>query len=976
MTPARHPENSPHPPRLAVWLLERCIRREPARSGVVGDLFEDYRHLRDRLGRWRSDGWFWQQSFAISAKYLLARDRLPRTASRPPAPVRQAKSQRARERRTLVPKNLILDLRQALRSLARTPTLTLAAVLVAGLAVGANVAVFSLLNAAYFRPLPFPAAEQLVMVWNLTQEGETDNISPADFLDWRRENRVFESLAAYHSASFNLTGRGQPLRLEGYRVSGEFFQTLATPAMMGQPFGQSSDRPGAEPVVVLSYGFWQNRLGGDTGVVGQSLNLNGTPHTVTAVMPAEFRFPHPQAKLWVPLALTPEQREQRSSFYLIGVGRLAADVSAAQGEEAMVALNGRIQQEHSPDEDSSVVLQPLRENWAGDSGAAALLLQGAVLLILLAAGVNIAHVQLSRALGKRREVATRLALGAGRGRVFLQPLMESFLITLGAAVVGLALALIAIPISLRFLADEPTWSADIHIDGTVVAFTLAIAGLAGVLAGLAPALRALRSDPARSLTEDARGVGLSRGFRLRGLLAAGEVSLALILLIAAGLLVRTTLHLLSLDLGFQHRGLLSLRMDPPESRYPNGPARHQFYRQVLDEVTALPQVESAGFTAGLPFTLAGGSLGFTAEGIEVAPDEPVFAAYRGVSEGYLQTMGIPLLSGRYFTRDDLRPGRAAVIINRAMARRFWPNGDALGKRLKLFGENSSQPWAEIVGIVANVRRFDLAADPPPAFYAPYTQVPITHFTPRDLAIRVRGPDSSGSGAGDPQDTSAASGMPSSRPSSAIPSNPPQSEATLARRSSGVAANQTTSPQGACQGLSRQGQLAASPLQIAEAVRQAIRRVDPSLPVYNLRPVSDIVDESSRATRSQLALLGTFAVLACLLSALGVYGVIAHSVRSRSAELGLRMALGAAPGTIKKSILRQGALIALTGLALGLPASLALTRFITSWLHGVRPADWPTYAAASLFLLLIVLAASYLPARTASTLDPATTMRSD
>lgn len=878
------------PPAIPRSLLERIVVREPTRSGLLGDLHEEYVHRRRSQGRRKSGLWYWTQTLCAVWRFgPLRRD--------------PSRNRNRDDDMNLIHRGLH-TMRGACRSLARTPTLTLASILVPAMAVAANAAVFSLIDAAYLSPLPYAEPERLVRVWNLTPRGQTDSVSPADFIDWKERMTAFADLAVYRAESFNLTDRGDPLRLEGALVSGSLFRMLGTAPLLGRPFSEAWDRPGSEAVAVVGYRLWQGRLGADPAIVGKRIDLNGEPRTVLAVMPADFRFPDAEVDVWAPLALTEEEKRQRKSFYLNAIGRLRPGVDMADADREIKALAARIKEEHPETHGNSAVLTAVRREWAGEAGSAALILQGAVLIVMLAAAANIAHLQLSRMLAKRRDIATRLALGAGNARILMQTLSEALILAAGAAVCGLALARLAMPAISLFFNDRPVWATDIGIDPLVIAATLAASAAAGLISSLLPAFQALKVDPARVLACEGRGSVGGQGYRWRTALASAQVAMALILMVGAGLLGRSLYHMTRLELGFEPDRVLTMRMDLPEEKYPLGARRSQFYDQVLAQVEGLPDVESAGFTAGLPFTLNGGALGFTAEGLTRPDDGPIYAVYRGVSADYLQCLRVPLAAGRYFEPGDFSPGRAAVVVNQAMAQRFWPGEDPVGRRLKLFGENSSQPWAMIVGVVKTVRRFDLAADPPPAFYAPYSQVPIAHFTPRDLVVRTR-----------------------------------------------IGASATLL-----------------------GVREAIRRVDPSLPLYDIRSLSSLVREASGDTRSRLALLSVFGVLSCLIAALGVYGVVAFAVRTRLPEFGLRLALGAGPGRISRIVLRQGSLIVVAGFLVGIPGAFLLTRYIASWLHGVAATDPWSYAAACALLAAVVILSALGPARRAARADAADTLR--
>jgi predicted permease len=645
------------------------------------------------------------------------------------------------------------DLRYALRTLAKNPAFTTIAIVAIALGIGANTAIFSVVNAVLLRPLPFKSPQQLVMVWeNATHLGFPKNTpSPPDFLDWQRQNTVFTGMAAMAEHSFNLTGVGEPERLDGRRVSANLFDLLGVPALLGRTFVPDEDRTGAH-VVLLSHSLWQRRFGSDPSVIGQAITLNGESYTVIGVMPRSVHLPAYgtwQDKLWVPIAFTNEEVTQRGNHFLDVIARMKPGVTLKQAQAEMETIASRLAQQY-PRTNTRIgaAVTPLHEEIVGDIKPALLILLGAVAFVLLIACANVANLLLARAAAREKEIALRLALGASRSRLTRQFLTESVLLAFLGAALGLLLALAGVHVLKTFVPSMILQIQTINIDGKVLVFTASIALLTGVVFGLAPAMHALDSHLSDSLKEGGRDSAAGRkGNRLRGLLVIGEVAVSFILLIGAGLLINSFLHLRNLDPGFRTDHLLTMKVDLSELKYPDGERRSVFFDEVLRLIRALPGVQSVAVAGNLPFTYNGDSCTIAVEGIpDPPPDQWPDIIYRAVGSGYFSTMGIPMVRGRDFTDQDKANSTKVVVISEKTAQHYWPGQDPIGKRLKTGATTSNAPWREVIGVVKDVRQNDFIAQPKMQMYFSYRQmkdlaanalIVRTSVEPMSLATSVR-----------------------------------------------------------------------------------------------------------------------------------------------------------------------------------------------------------------------------------------------
>jgi putative ABC transport system permease protein len=633
------------------------------------------------------------------------------------------------------------DLRFGFRQLLGKPGFSLIAILSLGLGIGANTAIFSLVDAALIRPLPFREPDRLVMVWeDATRIGFPRNTpAPANYADWKAQNQVFEEMAALNWRSYNLTDEGEPEKVEAQGVTANFFPLLGVEPQLGRGFTPDEDRPDGNKVALVSHGLWQRRFGGDPALVGKEILLDGQKRTVIGVMPPGFQFLAKETGLWVPMALSDQELTNRGSHYLTVLARLKPGVTLAQARADIAHITQRIVRDH-PKQGfglGSVVIS-LREQLAGEVRPALIVLLVAVGFVLLIACANIANLLLSRGAARYREIAVRSALGAGRGRIVRQLLTESGLLAVAGGVAGTLFAWLSFSFLRQIIPGGMSLHAGVRIDAKVFGFTLLLSLLTGIIFGLAPALQAAKIDLNEALKQSGGRSGTAAGHRrLRGALVVIEVALALVLLVGAGLLIKTFLRLRALDIGLNPENVLTLRTALPRGKYGELPKRTEFYQQALERVRALPGVVSAGYTTAAPLTWKGGTNGFSVEGREQGPGQD--ANSRQISVGYMETIGMRLREGRFFDDHDRAQAQPVAIINETMARQFWSGESALSRRFKLGPVDSKSPWFTIVGVVSDVKQMGLEAPPKAEMYFPYQQMPTMLWNmPRDLLVRTTG----------------------------------------------------------------------------------------------------------------------------------------------------------------------------------------------------------------------------------------------
>jgi putative ABC transport system permease protein len=813
-------------------------------------------------------------------------------------------------------RDLFRDLRLAVRQALQNPGFTLAAVVTLGLGIGAATAIFSLVDAILLRPLPFQDQDRLVSLWGaMKQRGrELVEVSLHDYGDWRAHNQVFSDLAlvATNDSDVALTGLDEPLHVRVRLTSDNLFRVLGAKALLGRTFlpGQD-DKPGTN-VVLLSHGFWQRHFGSDPGVVGRQVLLDGDPHVVVGVMPRDFHYPD-DAELWSTLsglyAAAPRLDDLRI-FH--AVGRLEPGVSLEQARQDLSRVSAQMERERPvTNQGYSSQLLPLTHEILGDTRPALLLLLAAVGLLLLIACANVAGLLLARAASRQKETAIRTALGASRARLIRQLLTESLLLALCAAGLGLLLAWAGLRVLAAVGPGDVPRLDEVALDGRVIGFSLLAALATAALFGLAPALQTVSPDLSTALKEGGKSSASRHTSRLRNLLVAGEVALALVVLVMAGLVLRSFAELQRTDLGFRPRNLLTFRLTLYGTRYPDDHAWANLFQSVLERVRALPGVEGAALVLLRPLSgPIGWDYDFHVEG--QTPDQQATnptSNHERVSPGYFATMGIPLLQGRDFAATDLPGSQLVVIVNKSTAERFWPGQSPIGKRLR-WGRNTQAdaPWLTVVGVVGDARYREIEAVRPD-LYVPFAQDP--HWA-MDVVVRTTSPGSN------------------------------------------------------------------DPLRLARPVAEAVRSIDPGLPVANLTTLEREISDTVARPRLRTLILSLFAGLSLTLAAVGLYGIIAWSVAQRGQEIGIRMALGADRGRVQRLVLAQGLGLTLAGLAAGLAAAAAVaaTGWLGDLLYNVAPTDLLTFAVVPLLLVAVALLASLLPARRATRIDPLVVLRAE
>jgi putative ABC transport system permease protein len=806
---------------------------------------------------------------------------------------------------------MLPDLRYAIRTLIRRPGFTAIALLTIALGIGANTAIFSVVNAVLWRPLPYPHPERLMMVWVYNpRQGFDKDVAPyPTFTDWRNQSRRFEHLAAYSGASVSLTGAGDPAQLRGARVTPSFFPTLNVQPAVGRWFTEQDAAAGRERVVILEHGLWQGRFGGDPAIVGRTIQLSGRPYEVVAVMPAGFRYPA-DATLWLPLApVEPYKQlmESRGAYWLNVIGRLRAGSTQPAAQAEMDTIARRLEQKY-PDTSGGlgVRLTSLHDEIVGDVRRALLVLFGAVGCVLLIACANVANLLLTRATGRHRELAIRAALGAARIRIVRQLLTESLVLALAGAAIGLLLATWGVAALQQAAPTNIPRLTSIAIDVPVLLVTLGMALATGVIFGVAPAWQSASAIQSDALKEGGRSGGEgSRGRRVRHVLAVIEVAVALVLLVGAALLARSLGVIARTDLGFNPRNVLALSIELPRQKYAEDSKVIQFYEQVVERTSTLPGVRSVGVGSSVLLGPLPNSSTLSVEGRRApanAVNIPV--PYDTVINGYFATLGIPLTRGRLFGPDDTATAPARVIVNEAFVRRFFPSEDPLGKRVTFNNpQNKNVQWLTIVGVVADTRRGGLGRPAWAELYFPLTQSPDTRLT---VLIRTAG----------------------------------------------------------------------DPIAMARAAQEQVWAIDPSQPVSSIRTLEELLARGQANRRFTMMMLGVFAVVALLLAAVGIYGVIAYSTAQRTHEIGIRIALGATRVDVLHMVLRDGLRIGAFGTVIGVAAAAAASRLLSGLLFGISPHDPLTFVALPAGLLIVALLASWIPARRALAVEPSTALRGE
>jgi predicted permease len=811
------------------------------------------------------------------------------------------------------------DLKFGARTLRKAPAFTAVAVVTLALGIGASTAVFSVVEGILFRPLPYPDAGRIAMVWKMAPlsavfGGLDYPWGRFDFTLYQRETKAFASLGAFRSETFNLTGHGEPVFLEGMRATAGFFPSLGVRPALGRFFRADEDRPGHELVAVLGDRVWRERFNADRSIVGRTIALNGLAYAVVGVMPPSFSFPHAEempaalefpreAELWTPLAI-PDAVPGPSDMAVVGRLRPGATLDQVKAELDVFASDlERINPSYKAWARARPV--PLETQIIGDARRPLLLLLGAVALVLLIACSNVAGLVLTRSLGRHREFRLRSALGAGRRRLLRQLLTESLLLAAVGGALALALAAAGVQFVRSFGPANLPRLQEVSLDTASCAFCAAATLLTGLIFGLTPAIGMGRDNLAESLKGGVRVAGSPLPAVMRSALLVGQIALALVLAVAAGLLGRTFYELLASDGGFKPEHVLTFELSLPASRYPDPEHITPLYRRALDKLRVQPGVESVGMVHAVPMGGAPDATGIRVPGRILKRGEMPYANYMFASPGYFATVRTPLLRGREFLDTDTLDAVHVTIVNRAMADALWPGQDAIGKQVGV--GLVRYPARVVVGVVANVKQNSLRDEDAPQMYVPYSQNEIAGWPPMEtMQVAVRTSD--------------------------------------------------------------------DPARATAGIRQAMRSVDPDLPLAKVATLTALRDRSLTQPRFAMLLLSGFGVLALLLAAIGMYGVISHSVTQRTQEIGIRVALGADKSTVFRMVLGQGARLAGAGISAGLIGAFAVTRTMANFLYGVRPFDPATFAAVAVLLGGIALLACHIPARRAMRVDPVIALR--
>jgi predicted permease len=811
---------------------------------------------------------------------------------------------------------LLQDVRYGLRRLSHSPGFTIVAVLTLALGIGANTAIFSVIDTVLLRPLPFPQSSRLVSARAVdTVRGgiPLNSASYPDFFDWRSENQVFSGMTAFHDSDFTLTGIPQPTHLTGEMVTADFFTTLGVRPEIGRAFRPEEEKAGHE-VVMLSHRLWRTVFHDDPKIVGRLVTLDGRGYTVVGVMQAGFHFPiqTPEVELWTTISVDAEGKTpmttERGAHFLQVVARLKPGVGLAQAQADMskIAANLKAQYPETNTHFGAAQVVPELDRLVGHLKPALMVLFVAVGLVLLIACVNVANLLLARSMTRQKEMAIRAALGASQGRIARQLLAESVVLSLVGGLLGLLLAAWATAGLVRLVPQSVPRMGQIGIDGSVFLFTLLVSVATGILFGFAPALHSSKAGLVGPLNETGRGLsGGVRHQRVRSALVVVEMGLALALLAGAGLLIRSFSRLEKVNPGFNPQRMLTFTFDLPDARYTTE-QQVTFYDQLLRRLDALPGVRSAALITPLPLGGNNIDIGFSIVGRPTAPGNGPDSLFRLVSPGYFHTMGIPLIEGREFNAQDTRTSAPVVVVNQAFARKYFPGQDAVGQRVVPGAADhpvKKLPDYEIVGVVGNVLSRDLSDPPRPEYYAPYSQIMFGGYS---IVVRA-----------------------------------------------------DMAPEG-----------------LANAVREVIRGMDHDVPVYNMKTMDQYLGTAVAEPRFSMLLLSIFAGLALVLTTIGLYGVIAYAVAQRTHEIGIRIALGAGPGDVLGEVLGSGARIALLGVACGTAGALVATRLLRGLLFGISASDPATFAAVALLLFGVAMLACYIPARRATRVDPVIALRQE
>jgi putative ABC transport system permease protein len=819
--------------------------------------------------------------------------------------------------------NLIFhNIHYSIRSLVKRPGFTIVAVIVLALGIGANTAIFSVVNSVLLNPLPYQNPDELVIVRATNpSRGLTDfGVSMPDFREWRTRNRVFERLAAFSTQSYNISSGPEPERIDGAMVSADLFPLLGVTPVQGRSFLNQEETFGNHRVALISYNLWQNRFSSDPNLIGQAITVDTEKFTVVGILPQGFGYPSRNIQIWTPLSVPLDhENNSRGNYWLSVIGRLKPGIATEQASADMTSIAEQIEQEVSGMEGMGTSVTSLRQDTVGNVETGLWVLLAAVGFVLLIACANVANLMLVRAAARQKEIAIRLSLGATRSRIIKQLLTESIITGLMGGALGLTLALWGVDALLRLSPEDLPRLTEVTVDGSVFVFTLALSIATGAIFGIIPATQASKADINSILKDGARGSGGVHSNRVRAFLVVIEVAVSLVLLIGAGLMINSFVRLTQIDPGFRSENILTMFVVLPEVRYPidQPQARVSFFEQLEEKVRTLPGVEAVGCTTSLPLTGTGWGKMFAAEG-RPAPtsiEQIPIIQYRQTNRDYFQTLKVPLVRGRYFNEQDTRDSLPVAIINETLARQQFPDEDPIGKRVLPGPPEEMVPPGllppgfrfmrfTIIGVVKDVKHSGLTSQAGPELYSLHNQEKTGPGDSMFLAIRT----------------------------------------------------------------------GSDPTSIAAAVSSQVRSIDKEQPISDITTLESLVAASVAQSRFSALLLGLFALIALVLASVGIYGVISYSIAQRTQEIGIRMALGASARDILKMIIRQGMTFTLIGIGIGLVAAIAMTRLMSSLLYGVTATDPLTFAAITLLLAVIAFLACYIPARRATKVDPMSALR--
>ena len=809
------------------------------------------------------------------------------------------------------------DLRYGARMLLKNPGVTAIAVITLALGIGANTAIFSVVDTVALRPLPYKNPDRLVSLWENVPERGQSRVAPANFFDWKNQNSVFENVAAFGFSTLTLTGEGEPEQLLGTRASAGYFEVVGVEPKFGRSFLPEEYEPGKGRVVILGENFWQRRYGGNEAIINQAIALDGSSYTVVGVMPngiypvwpttsGKISFDPNEQQYWTPMSFSAQWQNNRSAHVLGVLGRLKQDITIDQARAEMNTVGARLEQAYATNKGEGIIVNAFMNEMVGNVRPALFTLLGAVGLVLLIACANIAGLLLAQHATRGKEVAIRAALGAGRARLVRQFILEGLLLSLLGTGAGILLARFSIDLIVRLVPAQYPRFSQTQLDLRVLAFTVFLSLITCLLFTLLPAWQASKPNLQAAFEQGHRvaGPGVGRQ-RFRQLLVVFQISMAVMLVISAGLMVKSFWRLRQVDPGFKAEKVLSLTVGLPPAKYSDNQKINSFYNQLLDRVTSISGVEAASIAYDQPLE-ANWIDAFSVVGRSTGPGLSESATFNPVSWDYFQTIGARAVSGRNFTRQDDQDHPGVVIVNESFARKYFPHETALGQRLQLgaparIWNNERLTTFEIVGIVGDVKSSGLSSEAEPTYYVPASQAPLQNMT-----VLVR---------------------------------------TL-----------------------------SDPTALVPALRSAVLAIDPNQPITSIKTMENIVADSIAQPRLSMMLMGLFGMLALVLATVGIYGLLSYAVTQRTQEMGIRMALGARMTDVLTLILKQGMILVLVGEVLGLFGAFALTRLLKALLFGVTPTDAPTFIAVSIVLTGVALVACYLPARRATKVDPLVALR--